>query len=102
MKYGKLRPVEFNVIIELDPVEEKTPGGIIMTSNRVDRDRLEETEGTLIACSELAFTYADWPEGARKPQVGERVIFARYAGTLTEMNDRWVRVIKDKDIMAVF
>src|SRR5688572_26377720 len=41
-----LQPVEFNVVIELDPTEEKTAGGIILTNDKLDRNRLEETAGT--------------------------------------------------------
>jgi co-chaperonin GroES (HSP10) len=97
-----LQPVEFNVVVELDPTEEKTTGGIILTTEKVDRNRLEETAGTIVAASPFAFNYDDWPEGACKPGAGDRVFFARYAGILNECADgRWVRIIKDKDIVAV-
>jgi co-chaperonin GroES (HSP10) len=96
-----LQPVEFNCIIELDPTEEKTGGGIILPGDKVDRNRLEETVGTIAALSPFAFNYEDWPEGADKPKVGDRVFFARYAGILQECEDRWVRIIKDKDVVAV-
>jgi co-chaperonin GroES (HSP10) len=94
-----LIPCEFNVIVELDPTEEKTAGGIILAPDRVERNRLEEVEGTLVAMSPLAGTEI-WQEGHR-PQLGDRVFFARYAGILTERGDRWVRVCKDKEIVAV-
>lgn len=96
-----LIPMEFNVIIELDPTKDKTAGGIILPGEKVERNRLEEVEGTLIALSPLAFTYEKWPEGAYTPKAGDRVFFARYAGILTERGERWIRVIKDKDIVAV-
>lgn len=100
--YAGLIPMEFNVIVELDPTEEKTVGGILLPSQKVERDRLEEVEGTLVAVSPLAFGYEDWPAEARQPQVGDRVYFARYAGILTERGkDQWVRIVKDKDIVAV-
>lgn len=96
-----LLPCEFNVIVALDPDEERTAGGIILPTEKVDRNRLEETEGTLIAVSPLAFGYEDWPEGAYIPRAGDRVFFARYAGILTERDGKWVRVVKDRDIVAV-
>jgi co-chaperonin GroES (HSP10) len=99
--YEGLIPMEFNVIVELDPDEEKTAGGIILTVEKVERNRLEEVEGTLVALSPLAFGYDDWPPEARKPAAGDRVYFARYAGILTQRGDRWVRIIKDRDIVAV-
>lgn len=96
-----LRPVEFNVVIELDRTEEKTSGGIILPGNKVERNRLEETVGTLVSVSPFAFNYDEWPEGAQQPQPGDRVFFARYAGILNEFDGRWVRIIKDKEIVAV-
>lgn len=99
-KVEDLQPVEFNVVIELDPTEEKI-GSIILTNDKVERNRLEETVGTLVAASPFAFNYEDWPTDARKPQEGDRVFFARYAGILQDCDGRWVRIIKDKDIVAV-
>lgn len=96
-----LLPMEFNIIIALDPVEEKTAGGIILTSEKVERNRLEEVEGTLVAASPLAFTYEEWPADAYMPQLGDRVFFARYAGILVERDGVWLRVIKDKELAAV-
>lgn len=100
-KVEDLLPVEFNVIVELDADEVTTKGGIILTSQKVDRNRLEETWGTLVALSPFAFNYDEWPADARKPQAGDRVYFARYAGILTECDGRWVRIIKDKEVVAI-
>lgn len=96
-----LIPTEFNVIIELDRQEEKTAGGIILPTHTQEADKLAADEGTLVAVSPHAFTYADWPEGARMPRVGERVIFARYAGRLLERGEKSLRIIKDKDLIAI-
>jgi co-chaperonin GroES (HSP10) len=96
-----LLPMEYNVIVALDPIEERTQGGIILTTDKVERTRLEACEGTLIAASPLAFTYEEWPADAYRPQLGDRVFFARYAGVLTDRGDKWLRVIKDKDLVAV-
>jgi chaperonin GroES len=95
------QPTEFNVVVELDPAESKTPGGIILLDSKTERDRLASDEGTLIAVSPHAFTYADWPEGARRPQLGDRILFPRYTGILRETDGRTFRVIKDKDVVAV-
>lgn len=97
-----LQPVEFNVVVELDRTEEKTAGGIIIPGQKVERNRLEETVGTLVAMSPFAFNYDDWPADARKPAIGDRVYFARYAGILNECDgSRWVRIIKDKEVVAL-
>lgn len=96
-----LQPVEFNVVVELDPTEEKTAGGIFLPGQKVERNRLEETVGTLVSVSPFAFNYDEWPADAQKPQPGDRVYFARYAGILTDFDGRWVRIVKDKEIVAV-
>jgi len=96
-----LIPMEFNVVVELDPVEEKTASGLYLPETKVNRDKLEAEEGTLVAVSPHAFTYADWPEGSRKPEVGDRVLIARFAGILRERDGTSFKIVKDKDIIAV-
>jgi chaperonin GroES len=102
-----LHPMEFQVVVQPDPVEEKTKGGIILAQSTVEADELAADEGTLVAVSPHAFSYAEWPEGARKPQVGDRVIFSRYAGTFRKpkvTEDRKtppLRIMPDKAILAV-
>lgn len=99
-----LIPVEFNVVVEMDRVESKTAGGIIILDQKKDRDKLAADEGTLIAVSPLAFTYENWPADARKPQVGDRVLFAQYSGRLWQPQGEDgpnYRILKDQEIVAV-
>lgn len=96
-----LRPMEFNVVVEMDPVEEKTAGGIILPTSKTDRDKLAAEEGTLVALSPLAFTYEEWPEAEAKPAIGDRVLIARYAGAIHERDGKTFRILKDRDIVAV-
>lgn len=95
------QPLEFNVCIELDPTESKTPGGIILLETATERDKLGVQEGTIAAVSPLAFSYAEWPADTSPPGVGERVLFARFAGLVREHDGRTFRLIKDKDVVAV-
>lgn len=103
MNLSGITPVEFRVVVRPDTPEEVTAGGIILTRTTVDADQLAADEGILVAVSPLAFSYGEWPEGSRKPQVGDRVIFARYAGVLRKGKNGAEdhRIILDKDIMAV-
>lgn len=96
-----LRPMEFNVIVEMDPTEERTAGGIILPTSKTDRDKLATEEGTLVALSPHAFTYAEWPADETPPQAGQRVLIARYAGAIHERAGKTFRILKDKDIVAV-
>ena len=99
MNESRLTPMEYKVVIKPDSLESKTPGGIILMQN--ERDEWAVHEGVIDAVSVHAFTYAEWPEGARKPQVGDRVMFAKHAGALVERNGTKYRCVKDKDIIAV-
>lgn len=101
MNNSGLVPLEFFVVVELDPTEERTAGGIILPTTVKDQDKLSTQEGTLVAVSPHAFTYADgWPEGS-KPELGQRVLFKRYAGALHERDGRTYRLLNDKDLVAI-
>jgi len=101
-----LSPVEFNVVIEPDRVEAgKTKGGIILPDEVKENKDAAMMMGTLLAVSPLAFNYDTWPEDAKdkRPKPGDRVLYAKYGGTVVshpETNHE-VRILKDKDIMAV-
>lgn len=97
-----IMPMEYNVLIAPEDTEEVTKGGIILTASLKETNDLASQKGRLVAMSPHAFSYAEWPEGARKPEVGDAVLFAKYAGSLIDGDDkREYRVVKDKDIVAV-
>lgn len=58
--------------------------------------------GRIVAVSPLAFNFARWPENSIPPQVGDVVLFAKYAGGVFAGADgREYRLVKDKDITGV-
>jgi co-chaperonin GroES (HSP10) len=97
------RPMEFNIVVELDPTEEVTKGGIILPNAQVERDKLGAEEGTLIAVSPLAFSYANPSEWGdhEKPKIGDRVMVKRYDGVLREKDGKSYRIVPDKSLVAV-
>lgn len=95
-----IRPVEYNVLIRPDPVEEKTQGGLILPDTTKDADKHAQQRGTIVSMSPLAFDYAEWPAG-QKPEIGNRVLFARYEGILVKDGEDEFRLVKDKAIAAV-
>lgn len=96
-----LAPVEYNIVVRMDPIGEKTVGGIIIPETKKDRDELSADEGTIVAASPLAFSYADWPEGSRIPQVGDRILMAQFDGRIWKRGGETYRLIKDKSVIAV-
>jgi chaperonin GroES len=97
-----IQPSEFKVLILQDKVEQKSAGGIIIPDEAHERDQYAAMTGVIIAVSPLAFTYEHWPEGARKPSVGDHVVFAKYAGATVKGRDGVeYRLVNDRDICAV-
>lgn len=96
-------PMEFNVVVELDPPEKVTAGGIILPEAKTERDMLACEEGTLVAISPFAFSYAkpeDWGD-TPKPQVGQRVMIKRFDGLLREKDGKNYRIVQDKSVVAL-
>ncbi len=102
MNKSGILPVEFNVLVQPDPVKEKTAGGLLLPETTIERDEFGRTEGVMVAASPLAFTYAEWPDDAMKPKVGDRVVFPRYQAVTMKGRDGvdyWM--MKDKAICGV-
>lgn len=95
-------PVEYKVWILVDEVSEKE-GSLWLPETTIDRQQEQRDTGTLIKASEMAFS--DW--NGRKPEIGEKVVFSKYAGSIFRFPkvegigvDRY-RLCNDKDICAV-
>jgi co-chaperonin GroES (HSP10) len=95
-----LIPMEFNVVIEMDTPQERI-GSILLPPSVLDAEKTKADEGILIAVSPLAFNFDEWPEGSRKPEVGDRVLIGRYSGISREKDKTVWRIVKDKDIIAI-
>lgn len=99
-----MEPVEYNVI--LAPAEQPETigklGVILAPDSSKEALGLAQQVGRLVACSPLAFNFDVWPAGSRRPQPGDIVWFARYAGGLfTGLDGREYRIFKDRDIGGV-
>jgi co-chaperonin GroES (HSP10) len=92
--------MEYNVIVKPDPVADRV-GSILLAEVTTERDKFAIQTGTVIEVAEHAFSYAEWPEGARKPQAGDRVLFGKYKGSTFGKDEDEVRILKDKDIDAI-
>lgn len=94
-----IEPLAFNVLVRPDKVEQKTAGGIFIPDQVNERDQFAQQRGVVVAVSPVAFSYETWPQGARLPQPGDRVVWAKYAGMqLTGRDSEIYRLIEDKQI----
>ncbi len=100
MNESGLQPVEYNIVVRMDPVEEKTATGIYLPQSKTDRDELSADEGTIVALSPHAFSYAEWGDVA-PPKVGDRILMAQFDGRIWKRGANTYRLIKDKSVIAV-
>ena len=91
-------PVEYKVVILPEYTEEVSKGGIVLATETLEKEKLSQVKGKLIAIGGSAFN--DWM--GRKPRIGESVYFAKYAGyVLKGIDDKEYRLTNDKDITAI-
>jgi co-chaperonin GroES (HSP10) len=101
-----MKPVAigYRVVIQLDPVEEVTAGGIILTSARQETDEICMTVGTVADMGEFCFCTDDGKPGFPAPwyRVGDRVIFAEHSGRLWKDEDTNIsyRIMNDRDVIC--
>lgn len=100
-----LEPVGTKVLVLTDQIAEVTAGGIHLPGEKVERETLGITKGTLVAVGGGAFS--DWPNSDRKwpgvvPKVGDRVHLARFCGIVVDGKDgRKYRLCHDTEITGV-
>ena len=101
-----IEPIEYKVVVR--PVKEKGyvefKGGhkLLKPDDVKEKDQHAAMNGEIVAVSPFAFSYEEWPPAARKPRVGDAVLFARYSGiTQTGADGQDYRIMNDKDIVAV-
>jgi len=95
---AEVYPVDFKILVHMDPFEETSKGGIVVAVGEgLEREKMARTRGTLISIGSRAFV--DWPS---KPRVGDRVLLAKYAGQNCDGYDgEEYRLCNDKDLAAV-
>lgn len=96
-----LRPVGFVAMIEVEEVQEKTKGGIILAVDTV-LERNAQTIGKLVAMGEdFAVAYKPTlPQWGLK--VGDRVVYAKHAGKWVKdpETDKEYLFVLDSDIVG--
>ncbi len=91
--------LEYKVLVRPQKVEERTRGGIILPDETKDRDQTASMEGEVVGLSRLAFSFE---VNAPKAELGDTVVFQRFAGIRVTGNDGVeYRLMNDKDVVAV-
>ncbi len=92
----KIRPLQDRVIVKRLEEEEKTKGGIIIPDTAKEKPQ----EGKVIAVGKGKIT----EDGKVIPldvKVGDRILFAKYAGTEVKIEGEEHLIMREEDILGV-
>ena len=92
----KLRPLGDRVVIEPTPREEMTKSGIVLPDTAKEKPQ----EGTILAAGPGRLL-DDGKREAMDVKKGDKVLYAKYAGTEFKIDDEDLLIVSQKDILAV-
>ena len=92
----KLRPLGDRVVVEPTPREEMTKSGIVLPDTAKEKPQ----EGTVIAAGPGAFD-TDGKRIAMDVKKGDKVLYAKYAGTEFKIDGDEYLIVSSKDILAI-
>ena len=93
----RIRPLADRVVIKPAAKEEKSKSGLFLPDTA---NKEKPQEGTIVAVGEGKLD----DNGKRVPvavAVGDRVLFAKYAGTEIKLDDEDYLILAEKDVLAV-
>lgn len=91
-----LKPLGDRVVIELLETEEKTASGIVLPDTAKEKPQ----EGKVVAVG-TGRVLDSGKQVALEVNVGDRIIFSKYAGTEVKYDGREYLVLRESDILAV-
>jgi chaperonin GroES len=92
----KLRPLGDRCVIRPTPREEMTRSGILLPDTAKEKPQ----EGTILAAGPGRIN----EDGEREPmdvKEGQKVLYAKYAGTEFKLDDEELLIVSQKDILAI-
>jgi chaperonin GroES len=92
----KLRPLGDRVVIEPIPREDMTKSGIVLPDTAKEKPQ----EGKVIAVGP-GKTLDDGKREAIDVQTGDKVLYAKYAGTEFKLDGEDLLIVSQKDILAI-
>ncbi|MDQ7829753.1 MAG: co-chaperone GroES [Armatimonadota bacterium] len=93
----QLRPLGDRVVVKPLEEEERTRGGIVLPDTAKEKPQHGEV---------VAVGPGEWDEEGKRRlpldvKVGDRVLFAKYAGTEVKLEDQEYLILRQSDILAV-
>ena len=93
----KIKPVRCVALIKPDKVEDKSAGGLYLPESARERDQIAMDKGVLVAIGEGFFDGLSGPV----PEVGDKIMFDKYAGSLVTIDRDKYRLVNDDKIIAI-
>ena len=92
----KLRPLGDRVVIQPTAREEMTKSGIVLPDTAKEKPQ----EGTILAAGPGRIL-DDGKREAMDVKKGDKVLYAKYAGTEFKIDDEDLLIVSQKDILAI-
>jgi chaperonin GroES len=92
----QLRPLGDKIVVKPTPRDEMTKSGIVLPDTAKERPQ----EGEVLSVGPGRFL-DDGSREAMDVQVGQRILFQKYAGTEFKLDDDELLILSQKDILAV-
>ena len=92
----KLQPLGDRVVVKPTAREEMTKSGIVLPDTAKEKPQ----EGSIVAAGP-GKTLEDGTREAMDVKVGDKVLYAKYAGTEFKLEDEELLIVSQKDILAV-
>lgn len=97
-----IEATEYCVLVAMAEKPAKTKGGIILTDEGRDREQWGSEHGRIISVSPLAFSYAEWPDRAAMPAVGDVVFVGRHPGKeATGRDGKKYHLVSDREVLGI-
>jgi chaperonin GroES len=93
---AKLRPLGDRLVIKPTPREEMTKSGIVLPDTAKEKPQ----EGEVLAVGPGKIL-DDGKRGTMDVAVGDKVLYAKYAGTEFKVDGDELLIISEKDILAI-
>ena len=91
-----LKPLADRVIIEVLAKEEKTKSGIVLPDTAKEKPQ----EGKIVAVG-TGKVLENGQKVALEVNVGDKVIFSKYAGTEVKMDEKEYLILSERDVLAI-
>ena len=91
----KLKPLADRVVLKQIEAEEKTKGGIILTSAGQEKPQVYE----VIVVGPGGFI--DGQEVEMEVEAGDKVLMGKYAGTTVKLDGEEYTIVRQNDILAI-